>query len=87
MAHGDFRLVRLPEDCFGDIILEVRQVVYDNNNVPICHGAVYVGSDTIDGVRQVMGWHQEALSKPVLTEEDFVGNEADTGVTIIERSE
>lgn len=87
MAHGDFRLVRLPEDCCGDIVFEVREVVYDNNGVPICHGAVYVGCDTIEGVRRVMGWHQEAFSKPVLTEEDFVGNYADTGVTIIERSE
>ena len=85
MAHCNFRLVSMPEDCFGDTYIELREVAYDNNDVPICHGEVYVGSDTIEGVKRVMELHQKALSRPVLTEEDFVGNEADTGVTVIER--
>lgn len=87
MAHSNFRLVALAEDSFGDKVIELREVAYDNNDVPICHGDVFVGSDTVEGVRQVMALHQKALSRPVLTEEDFVGNYADTGVTIIERSE
>ena len=73
MAHVNFRLVSMPEDCFGDVYIELREVAYDNNDVPICHGDVFVGSDTVEGVRQVMEMHQKALSRPVLTEEDFVG--------------
>ena len=73
MAHVNFRLVSMPEDCFGDVYIELREVAYDNNDVPFHHGAVYVGSDTVEGVRQVMEMHQKALSRPVLTEEDFVG--------------
>jgi hypothetical protein len=73
MAYRDFRLVSMPEDCFGDTYIELREVGYDNNDAPFTHGAVYVGSDTVEGVRLVMAMHEKALSKPVLTEEDFVG--------------
>jgi hypothetical protein len=63
----------MPEDCFGDKYIELREVAYDNNDVPFHHDGVYVGSDTVEGVRKVMALHKMALSRPVLTEEDFVG--------------
>lgn len=86
MPHCNFRLVAMPEINDGNPWIELREVCYDNEGVPICHCPPRTGGATIEQMLDLIRWHSLALAKPILNEASFVGNYADTGVIVIEES-
>lgn len=73
MSTWNFRLIDLSDENGGDPWLELVEVHYDSKRIPAGYSTPCMGSETVEGMRQVMDWHRFALNKPVLKKADFVG--------------
>jgi len=67
------RVVDMSTENDGDPLVELREVFYDRNGIPVGHGGPSVMSETMEGLREVVDRMKEALDQPVLTPEDFRG--------------
>lgn len=54
-----------------DPYMELREVYYDENGLPIGHCAATVGGDNMENITQYLDWALEATINPVLYPEDF----------------
>ena len=72
MSTWNFRLIDLSDEN-GDPWLELIEVYHNDKGVPVGYSTPCMGSDTVEGMRQVMDWHRLALGKPVMKKADFVG--------------
>lgn len=73
MSTWNFRLIDLSDENGGDPWLELVEVHYDSKRIPAGYSTPCMGSETVDGMQQLMDWHRFALNKPVLKKADFVG--------------
>jgi len=65
----NLRVVNWKED--GEEVIEVREVYYSPEGIPWGHcQATAMGSNKED-VERYLSWMVEALTKPILTEQDF----------------
>lgn len=53
--------------------MELREVFYDDEGVPVGHSRASVGGETLDEVQQYLDRAHGGIMKPVLRQEDFVG--------------
>lgn len=74
MSYWNYRLVNMPEENYGEPYLELREVHYTDKGVPVGHTPANTGSETLEGITEILRWHSLALSKPILTEADFTGS-------------
>ena len=51
--------------------MELREVHYDEDGVPIGHCTATVGGEDMEEITQYLDWALEATIKPVLRPEDF----------------
>lgn len=73
MSTWNFRLIDLSDENGGDPWLELVEVHYNDKRVPVGYSTPCIGSETVEGMRQVMDWHRLALGKPVMKKSDFIG--------------
>jgi hypothetical protein len=74
MSHWNFRLVDLSDENGDEPYIELREVFYDDEGVPIGHGSPAIGSESVESMREVMRWHTLALDKPVMQKSEFIGS-------------
>ena len=74
MSTWGFRLIDLSDENGGDPWLELVEVHYNDEGVPVGYASPCVGSETVEVMRQVMDWHRLALGKPVMQKSAFVGS-------------
>lgn len=53
--------------------MELREVFYDDQGVPVGHSRATVGGENLDEVQQYLERAQGGIMKPILRQEDFVG--------------
>jgi hypothetical protein len=66
-VYWNYRVVKA-DDWEG---YEVREVYYDENDVPYAHGSAALLCEDMEGLRQVFEWMKAALEKPILEAKDF----------------
>jgi len=71
--HWNHRVVDMTSENEGDPLVELREVFYDRDGIPVGHGELSIMSETMEGLREVIDRMKEALDQPVLTPEDFKG--------------
>jgi len=71
--HWNHRVVDMTSENEGDPLVELREVFYDRDGIPVGHGELSIMSETMEGLREVVDRMKEALDQPVLTPEDFKG--------------
>ena len=75
MSTWNFRLIDLSdENNGGDPWIELCEAHYNDKGVPVGYTEPYMGSETIEGIRQLVAWYALALDKPILKKADFVGS-------------
>jgi hypothetical protein len=74
MSHWNFRLVDLSDENGDEPYIELREVFYDDEGVPIAHGKPAIGSESVESMREVMRWQALALDKPVMQKSEFIGS-------------
>jgi hypothetical protein len=68
--HWNHRVVEF-EDGYGDKWFSIQEVFYDENDKPTGYCDPFVGSETLEGLKEVVARMQEAVAQPVLKAEDF----------------
>lgn len=53
--------------------MELREVFYDDQGVPVGHSRATVGGETLDEVQEYLERVRGGIMKPILRQEDFVG--------------
>jgi len=74
MSYWNFRLIDLSDENGGEPYIELREVFYDDEGVPIGHGSPAIGAESVESMREVMRWHALALDKPVMQKSEFIGS-------------
>jgi hypothetical protein len=73
MSTWNFRLLDLSDENGGDRWLELVEVHYNEKRVPVGYSSPCIGSETIEGMLDLLRLHSLALAKPILKKADFVG--------------
>ena len=73
MSTWNFRLIDLNDENSGNPWLELVEVHYNEKRVPVAYSNPCIGSETVEGMKQLLSWHRLALGKPVMQKSDFVG--------------
>ena len=71
--HWNHRVVEF-EDEYGDKWFSIQEVYYDENDKPTGCCDPFVGSETLEGLKEVVARMQEAVipfAQPVLKAKDF----------------
>jgi len=71
MSTWNFRLLDVTDDNGGDPYLELCEVYYNDKGDPIGYSEPCTGSETIEGMLDLLRMHSLALNKPVLKKSDF----------------
>jgi len=73
--YWNHRVVDLTSENGGEYLIAIREVCYEENGMPTTNGSpfVFVMSETMEGLREVIDRMKEALDQPILTPEDFKG--------------
>ena len=71
--HWNHRVVDMTSENEGDPLVELREVFYDRDGIPVGHGGPSVMSETMEGLREVVDRMKKAIDQPVLKPEDFKG--------------
>jgi hypothetical protein len=74
MSTWNFRMIDLSDENGGDSWIELCEVHYNDAGVPVGYSNPCVGSETVEGIRQLVAWYALALDKPILKKADFVGS-------------
>jgi hypothetical protein len=72
MSKWDFRLLDVTDDNGGDPYLELCEVYYNDKDAPIGYSTPCTGSETIEGMLDLLRMHSLALAKPILKKSDFL---------------
>jgi hypothetical protein len=72
MSKWDFRLLDVTDDNGGDPYLELCEVYYNDKDAPIGYSTPCTGSETIEGMLDLLRLHSLALAKPILKKSDFL---------------
>lgn len=67
----EFRFVNMPSTNGGEDWIELREVYYNDDGSLMGHSNPCVGSETVDGVSQLVRWWASAGELPILHEKDF----------------
>jgi hypothetical protein len=70
-AYWNRRVVDMTAENGGEPLFAIREVFYNDDEVPIGHGEPSVMSDTMEGLSWVIDQMKKALDQPVLKPEDF----------------
>ena len=65
----NLRFVMIAAD--PDPYMELREVFYDENGLPMGHARASVGGESMEDITQYLDWALEATIRPVLRDEDF----------------
>jgi hypothetical protein len=74
MSTWNFRLLDLTDANLGDPYFELVEVHYNDKGEPVGYTDPCTGSETIEGMKQLVAWYALALDKPVMQRADFVGS-------------
>lgn len=75
--YWNYRVVFMEDDKWGDQWHEVREVFYNEDNEPVGHSATTVMGDSPEEISECLQKMGEAVAKPVLKREDFIGDFVD----------
>ena len=56
-----------------EVYMELREVFYDDEGVPVGHSRATVGGETLDEVQQYLDRAHSGIMRPILRNNDFVG--------------
>jgi hypothetical protein len=70
MMHWNHRVVEF-EDEYEDKWFSIQEVYYDENDKPTGYCDAFVGSETMEGLKEVVARFSEALAQPILKAKDF----------------
>ena len=70
--HWNHRVIEFVDE-YGDKWFSIQEVHYDDNNEPTGHCDPFVGSETLEGLKEVVARMQEAVAQPILKAENFKG--------------
>lgn len=73
MSTWNFRLLDVTDENGGEPYLTLVEVHYNDEGVPVGYCEPCVGSETIEGITELLQWHSLALTKPILNKSAFVG--------------
>ena len=73
--NWNHRIVDMTEENGGDPLFEIREVYYNDKQMPTGHCETTVMSETIEGLAQTLDRMKEALKHHVLKPEDFFREE------------
>ena len=65
------RIVDMTEANGGEPLLALREVFYDDDEVPTSHGEPSVMSENMEGLKWCINEMQSALKQPILKPDDF----------------
>jgi hypothetical protein len=68
--HWNHRVVEFVDE-YGDKWLSIQEVYYDEDSKPTGYCDPYVGSDTLEGLKEAVARFSEALTHPVIKAEDL----------------
>ena len=71
MMHWNHRVVDMTEANGGEPLFALREVFYDDDDVPTSHGEPSVMSEDMEGLEWFIGEMQCALKQPILKPDDF----------------
>jgi hypothetical protein len=72
MSTWNFRLLDLTDENNGEPYLELVEVYYTDAGEPVGYCKPCTGSETIEGLKQLVAWFALALDKPVIQKSEFV---------------
>ena len=70
--HWNHRVVNCPSENGGDDFFTFKEVYYDDEDRPDAYCSPYMGSEEMQGLRELIARLSAALEKPTLHERDFV---------------
>jgi hypothetical protein len=65
-SFWNHRVVRMPDDGFGNEWFEVQEVYYNRKGEPCGYCASYVGGETLEELQTQIDRHSKALALPIL---------------------
>jgi hypothetical protein len=74
MSHWNFRLLDLTDENLGEPYIVLVEAHYNDKGVPVGYGNPCTGSETVEGMKQLVAWYALALDKPVMQKSEFVGS-------------
>jgi len=78
--HWNYRVVFMEDDKWGDQWHELREVFYNEAGEPVGHSATTVMGDSPEEINECMQNMGEAVTKPVMKRNDFVGKFVDLDI-------
>ena len=70
--HWNHRLVNCPSENGGEDYFTFKEVYYDDDsNKPFSYSDPFMGSESIEGMQELVARLSKALEHPVLHENDF----------------
>jgi hypothetical protein len=71
MSEWEYRFVNMPSSNGGEDWIELREVYYSEDGGLMGHANPCLGSESMDGVAQIVSWWVSASMQPPLHEKDF----------------
>jgi hypothetical protein len=87
MSTWNFRLLDVADENGGDPYLTLVEAHYNDAGVPVGYCDPCTGSDTVEGMKQLIEWYALALAKPVMKKGDFIGEFEDGNITAGDQEE
>ena len=78
--HWNYRVVFMEDDKWGDQWHELREVFYNEAGEPVGHSATTVMGDSPEEINECLQNMGEAVTKPVMKRNDFVGKFVDLDI-------
>lgn len=71
--NWNHRLVNCPSENGGEDYFTFKEVYYDDDsNKPFSYSDPFMGSESIEGMQELVARLSKALKRPVLHENDFI---------------
>jgi hypothetical protein len=71
MSEWEFRFVNMPSANGGEDWIELREIYYGEDGALMGHANPCLGSESMDGVTEIVRWWVHASKMPPLHECDF----------------
>jgi hypothetical protein len=71
MSNWNFRLLDVSDENLGEPYIMLIEAHYNDKGVPVGYSDPCTGSETIEGMKQLVAWYALALDKPILKKSDF----------------
>ncbi len=72
MSTWNFRVIDVTDENNGEPYLELVEVYYTDAGEPVGYCKPCTGSETIEGMLDLLRMHSLALAKPILKKSDFL---------------